>query len=842
MEHINFRMKYYYLLVISALWNLPGAAQADEYFNPALLEIGEGTQERTSDLSVFEVANGQPAGNYRVDIFVNNEQQTTQARDVAFSKSEDGKLVPCLTLEELNTWGVRSESFPDLRVAGSECVNINGIPNAFSDFQFNRQRLNLSIPQIAMNTRSRDDVPAEFWDEGIPSAQLNYSVNSYQSRFSGNDTYKSTYLNLRPGINIGPWRLRNYTTFEHSNQEGDKWNTVYSYVQRNIISLKSQLTLGDSSAPSDVFDSVPFRGVQITSDDDMLPSSVRSYAPVVRGIARSDALVTVRQNGYVVYETRVAPGAFEITDLASTGGAGDLDVTIKEADGSEQHLSIPYASLPVLQREGQFRYSFTGGQFRSYDSGTEKNPFVQGTGVYGLPWGLTVYGGLQNAGDKYQSYALGIGKNIGSWGAFSTDVTHSQATLTNTGKQQGQSLRLRYSKNFLETGTNFTIAGYRYSTSGFHSLEETLGTYRDDSDIPSYLTERRRNRAELSLNQDLGQDFGSFSASIVSEDYWQDRGNSLSANLGYYKNIGSVGLSLNYSWNRNTGQYGYANQDNIFSLEINVPLDSLLGRTYASYGTTHTDGVGSSHNVRLNGSAFDDESLNWGMNATQSERSERTVGGNVTWKTRAGTLNGSYNYSQDSQQLGYGLSGGIVIHENGITLSQPLGETIGLVKAPEAQGVGVNNYSGISTDGRGYAVVPYLSPYRFNDISLDSRTLQDDTDITYMSQKVIPTKGAVVRAEYKTALGHRVLLALTLSGGQPVPFGAVASLISPEADSNTSIVGDDGEVFMNGLPQKGTLRVQWGNAEGVESTCQADYIARKAEEAPGLWMAESICQ
>ncbi len=51
-----------------------------------------------------------------------------------------------------------------------------------------------------------------------------------------------------------------------------------------------------------------------------------------------------------------------------------------------------------------------------------------------------------------------------------------------------------------------------------------------------------------------------------------------------------------------------------------------------------------------------------------------------------------------------------MIHENGITLSQSLGETIGLVKAPGAEGIGVNNYAGISTDSRGYAVVPYLTP------------------------------------------------------------------------------------------------------------------------------------
>ncbi|MGP4883477.1 fimbria/pilus outer membrane usher protein, partial [Klebsiella pneumoniae] len=43
-----------------------------------------------------------------------------------------------------------------------------------------------------------------------------------------------------------------------------------------------------------------------------------------------------------------------------------------------------------------------------------------------------LYGGVQNAGNKYQSYALGVGKNIGSWGAFSADAIHSRSMSTVT--------------------------------------------------------------------------------------------------------------------------------------------------------------------------------------------------------------------------------------------------------------------------------------------------------------------------------------------------------------------------------------------------------------------------
>ncbi|ESS57948.1 outer membrane usher family protein [Enterobacter cloacae S611] len=87
------------------------------------------------------------------------------------------------------------------------------------------------------------------------------------------------------------------------------------YLQRNIKALKGQLTLGDSYTSSEIFDSVQFRGAQLASDDNMLPDSLRGFAPVIRGIARSSAQVTIKQNDYIIYQSYVAPGAFVIRDL-----------------------------------------------------------------------------------------------------------------------------------------------------------------------------------------------------------------------------------------------------------------------------------------------------------------------------------------------------------------------------------------------------------------------------------------------------------------------------------------------------------------------------------------------
>lgn len=83
----------------------------------------------------------------------------------------------------------------------------------------------------------------------------------------------------------------------------------------------------------------------------------------------------------------------------------------------------------------------------------------------------------------------------------------------------------------LETGTNISISGYRYSTSGYYSLSEVLDTWRDD-DWKNTL-ERRRNRAEILVNQSLGKDLGTLSVNAVSEDYWSSDREMRSLGVNY---------------------------------------------------------------------------------------------------------------------------------------------------------------------------------------------------------------------------------------------------------------------------------------------------------------------
>ncbi len=350
------------------------SVQAELYFNPRFLADDPAA---VADLSGF--ANGQevPPGTYRVDIYLNDGFMTT--RDITFNSSEnDRSLVPCLTRGQLAGMGVNTTSIEGIGALASDaCVPLTEtIKDATTRFDVGLQRLYLTVPQAFMGNRARGYIPPELWDHGINAGLLNY--------------------------NFGAWRLRDNTTWSYSSSGSsstneNKWQHVNTWLERDITALRSRLTLGDSYTNGDVFDGINFRGAQLASDDNMLPDSQKGFAPVIHGIARGTAQVSVKQNGYEIYQSTVPPGPFTINDLYSAGNGGDLQVTIKEADGSSQVFTVPYSSVPVLQRESHTRYAVTAGEYRSGNDRQDKPKFFQSTVMRGLPAGWTLYGGTQLA-------------------------------------------------------------------------------------------------------------------------------------------------------------------------------------------------------------------------------------------------------------------------------------------------------------------------------------------------------------------------------------------------------------------------------------------------------------
>ncbi|HCM1914429.1 TPA: fimbrial biogenesis outer membrane usher protein [Salmonella enterica subsp. salamae serovar 28:r:e,n,z15] len=762
---------------------------ARETFNIHALEVGNTVQESV-DLSAFTQANGQSPATYLVTVYINNHLQG-EVQNIHFVSDKQGKLRPQITPEMLRDWGIKVDAFTYLQEKNGNGVvdDIEKIiPMSSADFIFNQQRLNLSIPQAAMNNTDADAISSTDWDEGVTAVLLNYNLNGGQGwkREDGN----SYYANLRSGINLGALRFRNYSTWKYDDKSGGKWQSISSYLQRDIAFLKSQFVLGDSYTPTDVFDGVPFRGVQLSSDDNMLSDSQRGFAPVIRGIAHSSAEVTVKQSGYTILRTYVAPGAFTLNNLNPTASGGDLTVTIREADGSEQTFVQAYSAVPLMQREGRLKYAITTGKYRNRSDGPV---FAQMTAMYGLPHGFTLFSGAQHA-EKYHSQALGVGVGLGILGALSADVTMAQAR-----KGKGASYRVLYSKSVQATGTNVSLAGYRYSTNGFYTFADAM-----DSGGGVY-SENRRNRLQLDISQPVGG-MGSLYISAWQQSYWHSKGRDLTLSGGWSSSFYGVTYSVFYNQSQSNSATG--SKDKQLAMTFQIPLARFLPDSWANVGITSVRKGAIRTQAGLSGTALDERNLSYNIQQSYSRNGGTDGNLSADYKGRYGEFSAGYSNNSNMRQLNYGLQGGVVLHPYGITLSQPLADQFAIVRTPGVAGLKLLNNPGVMTDNRGNAIVPYVSPYRKNNLALNVEELDSDIDVNSSVKTVIPTQGAVVVAKFNIRIGARVLLALTYQK-QPIPFGAIVT----SSSGNTGIVDDNGLVYLSGIQPAELLKIVWGRAQ-----------------------------
>lgn len=816
-------------LMLASLLVSPG--YANEYFDPAALD--QRGQIRDIDFSQLEKPGGQLPGQYRTEIYLNGGYMAEKALN--FKPGANG-LVPEIGKDELLAWGVRDNATPAFSALSKGAIHqplSDYLPDSRMNYDFAQRRLDISIPQEFVQQAAQGTVSPEEWDDGLPALFLNYAYSGASSRNDhGQGTQQNNYLNLRSGVNLGAWRLRNYSAWS-DNARARHWNSINTYLQRDVKSLKAQFVAGDSYTPSDVFDSVAFRGVQLLSDDNMLPESLRGFAPVIRGIAQSNARVTVRQDGNIIYQAYVPPGPFAITDLYPTSSSGDLSVSIREADGTVRQSVQAFSAVPVMQREGHVKYAFTAGKYRvaAATNYARREPgFVQSTGSYGLRDATTLYGGSLVSSD-YMAGSLGTGKGLGHFGSLSIDGTWARAQLGDLDKR-GASFRFQYAKAFADSGTTFNLAGYRYSTSGYLDFNEANGYYDalplyasgdDLSGSKQALAQRawtqwrdrhnKRSRAELNVNQTLG-DFGSLYVSAYQQQYWGISGRENSLSLGYNVSHDAVNYAVNYT---HSSSPWLSQKDNVFSLAVQIPFDRLLPKSWLNLSVSQANHAASMASAGISGMALADNRLTYNVQQNYASRGTGGTGSaTVDYKASSGEYQAGYNVTRQSRQLNYGAMGGIILHPYGLTLSQPLGDTMALVKAEKAADVKVESSTGVYTDGRGYAVVPYVSPYRRNAIRLNTSTLTDSMDIPADTRMVVPGQGALVLADFPTTAGQKMML--TLKSAKAIPYGASATVISG-SQTSSGIVDDRHQVYLSGVPSHGRVNVIWQHGQ-----CQADYV------------------
>ena len=785
-------------VVASLFYCLPAVAGGDVVFDPLFLEQAAG--ERI-DISRFNGAYRIPPGSYASDVYLNDR---LLGRENVTVEEKEGESMICFSQALANLTAFRinqlSTAQQEALRQGKSCRSLESlVTTASAQLVLADMRLNLQIPQAWLNRAVRGYVDPERWEAGSNALYASYD-NSYFKQTSGRFDAESWYSRLGGSINLHGWMFRHAGAWRWNKNNGSGYGVLSNNLQRDITSLRARVLIGDANSSGTLFNAFMFRGVRLATAEQMLPDSQRGYAPVVRGIAQTHARVQIRQNNALIYETTVPPGEFMINDIYPSGYGGDLRVTVTEADGQETAFVVPYAAVSEMIRAGSYRYSLLMGTLRNQNVGYTPKVF-QATVQYGISNGLTGYSGLLGSGD-YLAGLLG-GATDTRVGAFALDVTGARFN-DGISAQRGVSVRASYSKFIPVTNSSVSLAAYRFSSSGYLDLNNATRLadfHQKKHQVGWLLLNRPQNRFSLAVNQRLGENGGNIYASGYAENYWDRPGSDVQYQLGYTSRFAWVnyGLSINRT---STDTY----RETQYLLSFSLPLGRGSHGPYLnSYTVRNDEGVATQ--LALSGVWGEKDQLDYNVGAARESNGDSS--GNIAGSYRfTGTqLKASYAKGKNYHSWTAGMNGSLVLLPDALVASPYSGDTQAVIQAEGAAGASVEGYPGVMVNDAGYALVPWLTPYRINKIAINPSGMPLDVELESTVKQVVPRAGAIVKVTYPTKQGSAVLIQAQLPNGEALPFGAS---VKTADGRDVGVVAQGGQMYLRLEDPINRLQVSWG--------------------------------
>lgn len=786
---------------------------ADIEFNTDILDVND---RANIDLSQFSRPGYLMPGEYRFTVFLNKHSLPEQTVFYYAPDDQPDESLACLSPTLVELLGLKPELLPTLQWwHQGQCLSLASLPGTEVKADLAASALYISLPQAYLEYTAENWDPPARWEEGLSGALFDYNVNAQvgQQTRGGQRTNMSTSGNGVAGVNLGVWRARADWQLRLDKQQGQgttsslDWTRYYVY--RAIKALGAKLTLGEDYLVSDIFDSFRFTGLSLITDTNMLPPNLRGYAPEITGVAKSNATVIVSQQGRIIYQTQVAAGPFRIQDL-NDALAGELNVEVKEQDGSSQTFTVSTASVPYLTRPGQLRYKLAAGRPTDWRHHVSGETFASGEFSWGVNNGWSLYGG-GIAAENYASAAVGIGRDLLMFGALSFDITHARSRLkglTEIGDKtyRGSSYRLSYSKRFDAYNSQVTFAGYRFSEQGFMSMSEYL-----DAQSTGVRQYNSKEMYTISYNQQFPKIGLSAYINYYHQTYWDQPDNDrYSVSLARYFDIGKwKNISLNLTAYRN--QYRETKNDGVYA-SLSVP--------WGEKGTLSLNSSWDKNDNTQRASYYDriDERSNYQL-STGWSRSGALVSGYYTHDGNLAQINANATYQQDRyRSAGLSFQGGFTATEKGAVMhrNNQLGGTRIFVETDGVADIPLRGYgSTVRTNRFGQAVLTDVNSYYRNQVSVDLNTLPEEAQVAQSVKQGTLTEGAIGYRQFEVVSGHSAMALLRLADNSTPPFGAQ---VFNARGQQVGMVGDDGSTYLTGLNANDILQLRWDDSVQCEIT------------------------
>lgn len=625
---------------------------------------------------------------------------------------------------------------------------------------------------------------------------LNYDLYTQRGVRSDINTFSELRAFNSAGV-MSTTQLSKYSTGQNSE---NKFSRLDSSWRKSWPDRMVSLTIGDTISSSLSW-SRPTRiaGIQFGTDFNLKPYMPTAPLPAFIGSATLPSSIELYVNGIKSYSGKVQAGNFQLNTIPNISGAGNAQLMMYDALGRTTTQNFSFYNDQSLLREGLSSWSTELGVIRENYGNTSfdyaSSPVLSATWRRGISNSFTISTHAE-AGDNLVNGGFG-----GDWipenqcGTFSSSLA-----LSSDAGDYGYQHSIGYRWN----GENFNFSTERSSTSG---------NYRDVASrygLPP---------PTLSSSTVVGYNFGS--AGNLSLGYLQLRypnePNVRYANVGWFKAV-TESVSINAGFNRNVDD----ERDKSIYLMMTVSsrdkvnISSTIQRTNGELGYQLNAG----HTPSSNGGT--------GWNFTGSQQgSVQSGNGELNYLGRYGNAYTGFR-SEEGVKYGYaGAAGSIVIMGGGLFAAQQINDGFAVVSTDGIPGVPIklqNNLVGIS-DSHGLLLVPQLTSYQKNEISIDPMGLPANTRISRVTANATPSDRSGTFINFDITRVRAAQVILVDGHGQIIPQGSVATLVGGTHQS--SEVGYDGLAYFDTLNNHNTIKVvtETGN-------CIAEFDA--PEKADGI--------